>query len=76
MKYMEYKEVRAPDQVLVHLEKKAMEVGQDPSLFWQEAGYYDFLTELSKDGWRPVWVSLRFPLIVVEREVIKEEIEK
>jgi len=75
MKYMEYKEVKAPDKVLVHLEKKA-EIGMDPTFLWQEAGYYDFLTELSKDGWRPIWMSLRFPFIIVEREIITEETEK
>ncbi len=70
MKYMQYKEVVAPDEILTFLEKKA-EIAQEASL--QEAGFFDFLSELSKEGWRPIWQSMAFPRILVEREVEEEE---
>lgn len=73
MKYMEYKEIKAPDEVLTYLEKKA-ELGE-PATF-QQAGFFDWLSELSKEGWRPIWQSMNFPFLVVEREVDIEEIEK
>ncbi len=71
MKYMEYKEFRAPDEVLNYLEKKS-ELGEQAS--FQDAGFFDWLTELSKEGWRPIWQSMSFPTVILERE-IEEEIE-
>ncbi len=71
MKYMEYKEVRAPDEVLNYLEKKA-QLGEQVS--FQDAGFFDWLTKLSKEGWRPIWGTMNFPTVVLERE-IEEEIE-
>ncbi len=69
MKYMEYKEVSAPDEVLNYLEKKAL-ISQNVT--FAEAGYFDFLSELSKEGWRPIWQTWVFPTLVMEREVEKE----
>ena len=69
MKYMEYREVTAPEEVLNYLEKKAS-IGENVT--FQEAGFFDWLTELSKEGWRPIWQSMNFPTLVVEREVEKE----
>ena len=71
MKYMEYKEFRAPDEVLNYLEKKA-QLGEQVS--FQDAGFFDWLTGLSKEGWRPIWATMSFPTVVLERE-IEEEIE-
>ncbi len=70
MKYMQYREVVAPDEILTLLEKKA-EIGQPVTI--QEAGFFDFLGELSKEGWRPIWQSMAFPRIMLEREVEEEE---
>ncbi len=72
MKYMEYKEVKSPDEVEVRFEKMR-EVG-DPSkpATLGAAGFFDWLTKLSREeGWRPVWASFSFPYIVLEREVSK-----
>lgn len=72
MKYMEYKEVKSPDEVEVRFEKMR-EVG-DPSnpATLGAAGFFDWLTKLSREeGWRPVWASFSFPYIVLEREVNK-----
>lgn len=73
MKYMEYQEIKAPDEVLTYLEKKA-ELGEHVT--FQDAGYFDWLSELSKEGWRPIWTSMNFPFLVMEREVVVEEVEK
>lgn len=70
MNEMEYKEIVAPDQIRTTLEKAA-ELGQEGSL--QEAGYFDWLSKQTSDRWRPIWVSFRFPVILMEREVSNPE---
>lgn len=73
MKYMEYQEVKASDEVLTYLQKKS-ELGEQVTL--QEAGFFDWLSEISKEGWRPIWQSMNFPTLVMEREVDTEEVQK
>lgn len=70
MNEMEYKEIIAPDQISAALEK-ATELGQSINL--QEVGYFDWLGKQTLDGWRPIWVSFRFPIILMEREVSNSE---
>lgn len=72
MSYMEYKEVEISDEMHAFLEDKASR-GEKVTL--QEAGFFDWLTNFSKEGWRPVWQTMRFPFIVLEREVVVEEVE-
>jgi hypothetical protein len=75
-KYMEYAEIKIPDEILNRLDKSAS-IGQP--MTYGEAGLFEWLTKLSKEGgWRSVWQAYKFPYIVVEREVAKEaeEVEK
>lgn len=77
MRYMEYKEVKAPDEVQARLEK--MRESGDPSnpATLGNAGFFEWLTKLSREeGWRAIWASFGFPYIVLEREVVEEEVEK
>ena len=69
-KYMEFREVKVPDDILSKLEKGA-EQGKPVTL--GDAGVLEWLTQLSmSDGWRPVWHTFNFPFIVLEREVEKD----
>lgn len=69
MRYMEYREVRMPDEILAKLEKGA-EAGKPITL--GDAGVFEWLTNMSKsEGWRAVWQAFNFPFIVLEREVEK-----
>lgn len=71
MSYMEFKETYVPEKIQQTLENLSAE-GKNPTL--KDGGFYDWLTELSREGWRPVWPSFNFPFIVLEREV-NEEVE-
>lgn len=66
--HIEYKEFEATEKIIAFLDAK-IEMGEDPMLFLDEAGYFTWLSEMSKDGWRPIWQTYRFPKIVLEREV-------
>ena len=77
MNYMEFKEVKAPDEVLKKLEEMAAAGDQENPATLGGAGFFAWLTELSKsEGWRPVWSGFNFPYITLEREVVVEEVEK
>ena len=73
MTHMEYKEVKAPDEVLKKLEEMATAGDVNNPATLGGAGFFDWLTELSKsEGWRPVWSGFNFPYITLEREVVSE----
>ena len=72
MSYMEYVEVKIPEEVLARLEelaKKSADVsGEQVTL--TEGGFFDWLNKKAKDdGWRMVWSAFRFPFVTLEREV-------
>ncbi len=73
MTYMEYKEVKVPDEIQATLSKMAAEENPKTQATLGAAGFFDWLTGLSKDeGWHPVWQAFNFPYLVVEREVKSE----
>lgn len=75
--YMETKEVKLPEEVAARLEELAQagDPNNPPTL--GEAGFFDWLNDLSKnEGWRAVWSCFNFPFLVLEREVPVEEVEK
>tara|TARA_S200002703_G_scaffold131581_1_gene119183 strand:+ start:424 stop:657 length:234 start_codon:yes stop_codon:yes gene_type:complete len=77
MNYMEYKEVKVPDEVREKLD--AMAAKNDPTNppTLGSAGFFEWLNELAKnEGWRAVWSGFNFPYLVLEREVVLEEAEK
>lgn len=77
MSYMEYKEVKVPDNVREKLD--AMQQANDPTNppTLGGAGFFEFLNTLAKDeGWRAVWAGFNFPYLVLEREVVLEKSEK
>lgn len=67
MSYMEYREVKTPDEILTRLEKMQEENTQEVTL--GTAGFFDWLNKEAKDGWRMVWVAFHFPIVTFEREV-------
>jgi len=77
MDYMEYKEVKVPDEVREKLD--AMAAANDPTNppTLGGAGFFEWLNGLAKDeGWRAVWSGFNFPYLVLEREVVLEKSEK
>ena len=72
MKYVEYKEFETPDEILNHYEKQH-EAGEAPSL--AKAGFFIWVSDLTKEGWRPIWATMRITHLVLEREVTVEENE-
>tara|TARA_R110002126_G_C10490983_1_gene504848 strand:- start:79239 stop:79472 length:234 start_codon:yes stop_codon:yes gene_type:complete len=77
MSYMEYKEVKVPDNVREKLD--AMQQANDPTNppTLGSAGFFEWLNTLAKDeGWSAVWSGFNFPYLVLEREVVLEKSEK
>lgn len=72
MTYMEYEEVKVPDNIVAKIEE-AREKGEVMTL--GDAGVFEWLNKLSReDGWRVVWQGFNFPYLVLEREVVVEEV--
>jgi hypothetical protein len=74
--YIEYKEFVTPEEILVHYEgqvEEQAETGEGPSL--EKAGFFKYVSELTKQGWRPIWATMRITHLVLEREVTVEENE-
>ncbi len=77
MSYMEYKEVKVPDNVCEKLE--AMRTANDPANppTLGGAGFFEFLNALAEnEGWRAVWAGFNFPYLVLERKVVLDKSEK
>ena len=75
MTRVEYKEFKAPDEVQNKLRELTHAAQQDPDNVKEDptlgnAGFFDWLSALSEDGWRPVWQSFAFPFIVLERKTV------
>jgi hypothetical protein len=67
---MEYKEVRAPKEVLDRWAALKAASTEDKPVTLGDAGVLTWLTELSKEGgWRVVWNFFFFPIVLLEREV-------
>jgi hypothetical protein len=65
MSYTEYQEFRAPDTIINKLEEAA---ASGKAMTLTEAGFFEWLNKLSKeDGWRVVWQTFNFPIMVLER---------
>lgn len=74
MTRVEYKEFKAPDEVQNKLGELRQAAAQDPGNVKVDptlgnAGFFEWLSSLSEEGWRPVWESFAFPFIVLEREL-------
>lgn len=76
MKYMEYKEVKIPQEMLDTIQgalAKMQESGEGEPPTMGDVGVMKWLTRLSKDeGWRVVWQAFNYPFFVLEREVVEE----
>ncbi len=67
MTYMEYKEVKIPQDCLDKLDS-----GEAETL--SHAGVFTWLNQLARDeGWRVVWTGFNFPFLILEREVNSNE---
>lgn len=74
--YMEYQEVQVPNEIQERLEKLSQEASPSTPATLGAAGFFTWLTKLSRDeGWRVVWQGFNFPYIVLEREVSKKEVQ-
>ena len=70
MEYIEYKEFETPAEIITHYEGQH-ELGEAPSL--DKAGFFKWVSELTKEGWRPIWATMRITHLVLERKVTEEE---
>ena len=73
--YMQYQEVEAPKEIQDEMQQLVTNPGEKPVIL-SSTGFFDWLSEQTKGGWRPVWYSFNFPYVVMEREVSVEETEK
>jgi len=64
MSYVEYKEVKVPDEYL----------GKDAATM-TDAGIIEWLNKLAREeGWRVIWTTFHnFPFLMLEREVNPNE---
>jgi hypothetical protein len=76
---MEYKELKAPEEILTRLTEMQNEEGRSEPATLGEAGFFDWVNKLSQDeGWSIVWQAFNFPYLVLEREVsvaVPEEVQ-
>ena len=79
MKYIQYEEFEVPVALQQRLSDMAESAANDQTNTIQpatlhSAGVFKWITDLSKEGWTPVWAAFVFPFLVFEREVIEEEV--
>ena len=78
MRYMQYEEFQVPEEMQQKLADMSEAMANDQSgtvkpATLHRAGVFEWITNLSKEGWTPVWAAFVYPFLVFEREVNDEE---